>query len=475
MTPERIPSLSPNSRIVGGEGWGEGDTPRASATSSNCVAPPPHPTLSPKRAWGRGLKHAALKFVLLIAVLGSCDAQTAPSAIASTEQPGANLPGADLEVALITFGPGEEIWERFGHNAIEIRDRSSGEARWYNYGIFDFAQQNFFLNFARGLMTYRIAQGYPSEELPVYVEEGRWIIEQQLNLTPPQRVQLAEFLAWNVRPENAQYRYDYFTANCSTRVRDALDAAVGGAIKAQTIAPSRGFTFRMDADRLMRPDPVVMLAMDAGLGPYADRRLSFWDESFVPMEFMRHVREIRVPDETGKLRPLVARETQLAAARLADPPAFAPDWIWRALAVGCLSGLLLLGLAYLRARAWARVPLALISSAMALTLGIGGLVLLGLWTLTDHASAWRNENLLLFNPLCLLLLPCWFGAFRARWQPSRFAWRVAVVIAFCAALAFFVKIFPAFAQDNRFWIALLLPLHVAFTLILTRMRSRTRA
>jgi hypothetical protein len=102
-------------------------------------------------------------------------------------------------------------------------------------------------------------------------------------------------------------------------------------------------------------------------------------------------------------------------------------------------------------------------------------VLLGLWTLTDHVSAWRNENLLLFNPLCLLLLPCWFGAFRARWHPSRFAWRVAMAIAFCAALAFFVKIFPAFAQDNRFWIALLLPLHVAFALILTRVRSRTLA
>ena len=46
-----------------------------------------------------------------------------------------------------------------------------------------------------------------------------------------------------------------------------------------------------------------------------------------------------------------------------------------------------------------------------------------------------------------------------------------MAIAFCAALAFFVKIFPAFAQDNRFWIALLLPLHVAFALILTRARS----
>jgi len=384
-------------------------------------------------------------------------------------------PGANLEVALITFGPGEEIWERFGHNAIEIRDRSSGQARWFNYGIFDFAQQNFFLNFARGLMTYRIAQGYPSEELPVYVDEGRWIIEQQLNLTPAQRAQLAEFLAWNVRPDNAQYRYDYFTANCSTRVRDALDAAVGGAIKAQTIAPSRGFTFRMDADRLMRPDPAVMLAMDAGLGPYADRRLSFWDESFVPMEFMRHMREIRVADETGKLRPLVARETLLAGARLADPPAFAPDWVWRALAVGIVSGLLLLGLAHLRERAWARPAFATLASTVALILGVGGLVLLGLWTLTDHVSAWRNENLLLFNPLCLLLLPCWFSAFRARWHPSPFALRVALAIAFCAALAFFVKIFPAFAQDNRFWIALLLPLHVAFALILTRVRSRTLA
>jgi hypothetical protein len=384
-------------------------------------------------------------------------------------------PGANLEVALITFGPGEEIWERFGHNAIEIRDRSTDQARWYNYGIFDFAQQNFFLNFARGLMTYRIAEGDPADELPEYLAEGRWIIEQRLDLTPPQRAQLAEFLAWNARPDNAQYRYDYFTANCSTRVRDALDAAVGGAIKAQTIAPSRGFTFRMDADRLMRPDPAVMLAMDAGLGPYADRRLSFWDESFIPMEFMRHMRTIQVPDETGKLRPLVARETQLAAARLADPPTFAPDWVWRALAVGIASGLLLLGLANLRGRGWARLPFAAIASAVALTLGIGGMVLLGLWTLTDHASAWRNENLLLFNPLCLLLLPCWLGAFRARWHPSQFAWRVAMTIAFCAALAFFLKIFPAFPQDNRFWIALLLPLHLAFALVLTRARRRAFA
>src|SRR6185312_13549245 len=148
-------------------------------------------------------------------------------------------PGANLDVALVTFGPGEEIWERFGHNAILIRDRTTATQRLYNYGMFDFAQKNFFLNFARGRMLYRIAVDDPADEFPQYREEGRWIVEQDLNLTPAQRAKLRDYLDWNARPENAQYRYDYFTANCATRVRDALDAALGGAIHAQLIAPSR--------------------------------------------------------------------------------------------------------------------------------------------------------------------------------------------------------------------------------------------
>jgi hypothetical protein len=389
-------------------------------------------------------------------------------------EPSAEQAGVNLDVSLLTFGPGEEVWERFGHNAIGIRDRSRGDAVLYNYGIFDFGQENFFLNFARGLMTYSIAAGRPADELPVYIAEGRWVVEQQLNLTAAQRAKLAAFLAWNARPENALYRYDYFRANCSTRVRDALDAALGGAIRAQTVAPSRGFTYRNDADRLMAPDPAIMLAMDAGLGPFADQRLSYWDEAFVPMELMRHVREVKVRDDAGTLQPLVASERQLAGARLPEPPAFAPDWLWRALAIGVASGLALLGLVRLRARAWARATFAAVAGASATLLGLGGLVLIALWTLTDHVSAWRNENILLFNPLCLLLLPCWIGAFRARWQPSPFAWRIAMAIAFCAALAFFVKVFPAFPQDNRFWIALLLPLHMAFAIALTIRRNPRR-
>jgi hypothetical protein len=375
---------------------------------------------------------------------------------ASTTQP-----GAELDVALITFGPGTEVWERFGHNAILIRDRTTAAQRLYNYGMFDFAQENFFLNFARGRMLYRIAVDDPADEFPVYREEGRWIVEQDLHLTAEQRAKLADHLAWNARPENAQYRYDYFTDNCATRVRDALDAALGGAIRAQLIAPSRGFTYRMDALRLMRPDPAMMALIDAGLGPFADKRLSYWAESFVPMEFMRYVREVKVRDDAGNLVPLVARETVIDSGRLPEPPEYPPNWIWQALAIGILCGLGLLTLARQREWAWTRATFAASATLISFVCGIAGLVLIGLWALTDHVAAWHNENILLLNPFCLLLLPAWIASIRAQWRPSRFVKATSFLIAFLAAFEFFLKIYPSFPQDNRFWIALLLPIHIA--------------
>ena len=71
---------------------------------------------------------------------------------------------------------------------------ASGTRRLYNYGMFDFAQKNFFLNFARGRMLYRIDVDDPADEFPIYRDEGRWIVEQNLNLTPAQRAMLDK---WN--------------------------------------------------------------------------------------------------------------------------------------------------------------------------------------------------------------------------------------------------------------------------------------
>jgi hypothetical protein len=452
-------ALSPKRLLAWGRGLGEGASITENRHAPKIRGANSSPGPLSRRRQGRG-------FSIFIALIFAFACTLAHAQDETTQR------GADLEVAIYTFGPGEEVWERFGHNAIEIRDRTTGAARLYNYGIFDFAQENFFLNFAKGLMTYRIAAGDPADELPVYVAEGRWIVRQQLNFTPAQRAKLADFLADNARPEKAQYRYDYFRANCSTKVRDALDLALDGAIKTQTIAPSRGYTYRMDADRLMRADPAIMLAIDAGLGPYSDQRLSYWDESFVPMEFMRHLRDIKVRDEAGNAIALIANETQIAQARIAEPPELPPRWIWQALALGLGGGAGLLALARMRERVWARITFASCVALLSFVLGIGGLVLTGLWLLTDHVSAWRNENLLLFSPLCLLLLPTWLASFRRQWRPSRFAQSIALVIAALAAFAWFAKILPPFRQDNYFWIGLLLPLHLALAFCTTRLSRR---
>ena len=420
--------------------------------------------LSPKPAWGRGL--AWLLFASLLLT---------PTSVLRAQNIPATTPASNLDIALITFGPGTQVWERFGHNAILVHNRDSGKALLYNYGMFDFAQKNFYLNFARGHMLYSIDVEDPAEALPMYVEEGRWVVQQDLNLSPTQRQKLADYLAWNARPENAQYHYDYFTANCSTRVRDALDNVLGGVIRAQLIAPSRGFTYRMDALRLMRPDPALMLGIDAGLGPFADQRLSYWAESFVPMQFMRYLRDVKTSDVGGQPVPLVARETVVSPGHLPPPPPLPPNWIWQALAIGIAAGFGLLAFAQARTRVWARVALAGGASPIALVCGLSGLILIALWALTDHVAAWHNENLLLLNPLCILLIPAWIGSVRKRWQPSRFAQTLSILIVLLAGVALILKLFPAFAQDNLFWIALLLPIHLALAVAMGQMRGNNVA
>jgi hypothetical protein len=47
------------------------------------------------------------------------------------------------EVWLVTYGPGEIYWQRFGHNGIWIRDEGLGLDHVFNFGFFDFEQEGF--------------------------------------------------------------------------------------------------------------------------------------------------------------------------------------------------------------------------------------------------------------------------------------------------------------------------------------------
>ena len=45
----------------------------------------------------------------------------------------ASGPGGELTVTLVTFGIGEAVWERFGHNALWIHDAKAGTDIAYNW------------------------------------------------------------------------------------------------------------------------------------------------------------------------------------------------------------------------------------------------------------------------------------------------------------------------------------------------------
>ena len=366
-------------------------------------------------------------------------------------------PGDNLEISLVTYGPGEIYWERFGHNAIVVRNAASGRAVSYNYGMFDFEQDDFFVNFLRGRMMYQIGAFDFDQEYPLYIDEGRSVEQQVLDLAPARKIELAEFLANNAKPENASYRYDYFVSNCSTKLRDALDKALDGALRQQTEGRSRGFTFRLDALRLTAPDRWLMLVIDLGLGPYADQRLDFWRESFVPMTLASVISTLTLPDG----RPVVSSRRMLAESRIAEPPVLPPDLRpWFAV-LGLAIAIALTMLHATRQNALSRFTFASITTLLSLLFGLGGLVLIGLWGLTEHQSAWRNENILLLNPLCLLLLPTWIASFRRNWTVSPRAQILAWAILFCAAVGLFLKVLPSFVQANLHWILLILPIHLA--------------
>jgi hypothetical protein len=360
-------------------------------------------------------------------------------------------PAHGLRIGVMTMQPGEIFWERFGHDALVVDDPSRGEPVSYNFGFFDPSEPDFVPRFVRGEMRYRLVALPLREDLVYYRNVGRGVSIQWLSLTPQQAMQLSAALAVNAQPEHSHYRYQYFTDNCATRVRDAVDRALGGALQRQLSARSRGNTFRSEAVRLASPAPLMWLGFDIGLGPFADVPLSRWQEAFVPMRLADSLHEATTSDG----RPLVTESQQLLPHRIAPEPAeFArPWWPWLLSGVAIALALSWLGRAAPRALASVTLPMWTVAGLL------GGLSLF-IWLGTAHNAGWANQNLLLFNPLCLLLLHG--GSRIARGRPAGIWFRRWLgIVAACALIAWFMRWLPFPDQDNTHWIALLLPIHLA--------------
>ena len=315
--------------------------------------------------------------------------------VAAVAQAAVDEQAGETEVWLLTYGPGEVYWQRFGHNAIWIRDPGLGLDHTFNFGFFDFQQEDFFLRFLQGRMLYFSAAQPAREEFAGYIDDNRSIRAQKLDLSPQQKLTLLEDLLAEIRPENRDYLYDYYRNNCSTRVRDALNLAMDDALLAQFGALQAGQNWRQHTRRLTWRDFWLYLGLEIGLGAPVDRDISRWDEMFIPEKLAQALSEL----ESAIAGPLVLEDVMLFESTAEPPPATAHSWWPRyllasmslLLAVWLLSRLAPAGLVPFLARSWLLLS------------GLAGLALLFLWFGTDHAVARSNLNVLLFNPLWLLL------------------------------------------------------------------------
>ncbi len=218
---------------------------------------------------------------LLLACSGGVMAQLPPLEQADTEIP---VDLDSLRFYLITVDVGNNVWDNFGHTALRLYDENTNTDLVFNWGVFDISGgvADFSYNFFKGVMDYRLATRSSTSEFDVYRAQGRTVWQDRLNLTNPQKEKLYRRLMWNLQAENLAYEYHYFFDNCTTRVRDYLDEALGGAISDQYRGVTEK-TFRHYVREHYASASLIGFSLDVLLNSNVDQQVSEWEDMFLPL------------------------------------------------------------------------------------------------------------------------------------------------------------------------------------------------
>ncbi len=408
----------------------------------------------------RGALWAVVAASLVVAEARSAQAQDLPASQLDSEQ--APQP-TNLQVWVMTFGPGDEVFFKFGHNAVLVTGLDADGRRFrtiYDYGIFDGSSPTLVADFLQGRMDYWVASTSFSLTLRRYTRQNRAVYGQRLRLTQAQALRLYRMLEENIKPANSRYRYDYYYDNCSTKVRDILDVITGGAVRRAFSGPAtmslRDHSLRHTADAWH-----YYVGLDLGLAN-VDGPLDRWDESFLPEKLRESLRLVKVEID-GEMVDLVAEERVFFRGTRpevrAEPPVRWPIM----LAVGAVVGLFWAGLGFLGRRlGFVRVLFVLSSSVFAATLALFGVLLVFLWTSTDHSIAYGNENIFNLAPWGVLAPVAGLLSLVPRWRSVMF-WFFLSVAAF-SVLGVLAKVLPGLDQVTHRIVVLLLPTWVGLTL-----------
>lgn len=303
-----------------------------------------------------------------------------------------------IEVSLLTCSPHEEIYSLYGHTAIRYTDRATDTDIAINYGMFSFNKPYFALRFIFGRTDYEMGITPFDVFCEEYKSYGSGVTQQTLNLTAKEKAQLARALEENYRPENREYRYNYYYANCTTKARDILSGCIDGKIVYDTTDIDSTVSFRDMIHRCNGHHPWARFGNDMLLGIKSDLNTNISEQQFLPANLQKDFSKAHIIANDGSRRQLVSKTevvvrpgTQVTESEFPLRPSSCA-WILFTIIIGtCLAE------HFARKTFWG-LDLVLMTA--------GGLIGLLIFAMLFSLLPTTNSNLmiLLFNPLPLFFV-----------------------------------------------------------------------
>ena len=294
---------------------------------------------------------------------------------------------AYAEVSIVIAGPGEELYEAFGHSAIRIKDPVLNLDLIYNYGMFDFNQPNFLLNFAKGNMIYSLARYDFKYFIASYRRDKRWLKQQVLNLTQQEKQAYFIYLENNATPENRNYLYDPYFDNCATKLRDITKSVLGSKLDFNETNLEKKQTLRDLTNHEIPWNAWGTFGLNLIAGTKLDQKATFEEYMFLPDYLYSSFKNgtVFIKNQPEKL---VKREDILVRVKEKQPKTalFNPFLIFSILA---LLGIYITYKDFKKNRRTKWLDFILF-----FTTGFIGCVLVFLWFFSTHSTAPNNYNLL---------------------------------------------------------------------------------
>jgi hypothetical protein len=305
----------------------------------------------------------------------------------------------DTTVYLITCSPGTETYSIYGHSAIRILIQHLNSDTVYNWGVFDFNTPNFAWKFAKGRLNYLLDTSEFQRFMAEYVYERRSVYLQKINFDPNEKRVFISLIIENRLPQNRSYRYDFFYDDCSTRIRDLIEKAVGSKLSYPPEDKQEIHTFREMVGEFQKSSPWLRVGIDLIMGTPGEVKAKFHDRMFLPLHLQKNLSQAVINREQNLIPLLGSAETILQF----DPPVLKSKFYTTPFFVFTLLALCILILTSIFRHSRISKILDLIIFSIFSILSI---LMIFFNFFTDHEQMRLNLNILWFNPVILICLIC---------------------------------------------------------------------